>query len=434
MADTIFALATPPGKSGVAVIRVSGPGAFAAAEAICGSLPPPRQAGLRRLRHPESGAILDEALVIAFLDGESFTGEKIVEFQIHGSRAVQLGLLAALTVQSGLRQAQPGEFTRRALESGRLDLTQVEGLADLIEAETEVQLRQAVKLMHGGLSGMAADWRVRLTRALALLEVTVDFADEDVPEDTTEAVLGDLAIVEEGLRAESAAVGISERIREGFEVAIVGAPNAGKSTLLNRLAGRDAAITSEVAGTTRDVIEVRMDLDGLPVTLLDTAGLRETDDPVEKIGVTRAVARAAEADLRIFLVDDVDAMDSFGVPILLGDEVVAAKADLGRTVSLQAVSGLTGAGVDELLGRIGQTLASRVAHAGSANRERHREALKAALSALESAMDHVRDGPGSVDLATEDLRLAIRRLDGLMGKVDVENVLDVIFSSFCLGK
>jgi tRNA modification GTPase len=425
--DTIFALATARGRAGVAVIRLSGPRAFEAGAALCGSLPTIR--GLRQLTDSR-GAMLDDALVLVFDEGRSFTGEAVVEFQVHGSTAVIDAVLRRLSELDGLRLAEPGEFTRRALENGRLDLAQVEGLADLIEAETEAQRIQAQRVLSGALGEKADGWRRDLIRAAALLAATIDFADEDVPVDVSPEVNALLDRVQTSLDAEREGVGIAERIRDGFEVAIVGPPNAGKSTLLNALAGREAAITSELAGTTRDVIEVRMDLGGLPVTVLDTAGLRETDDLVEGIGIQRAVERAKAADLRVFLLSAGEA--TYGIEPGPDDIVVLGKADLGRDGF--AVSGKTGEGLDELISRIQSVLSSRAAHAGTAIRERHRVAIIRATEALETARIEVSGGPGRAELAAEELRSAVRALDSLVGRVDVENILDEIFASFCLGK
>jgi tRNA modification GTPase len=428
--DTIFALASGRGKAGVAVVRLSGPGAHGAAERLAGTLPPMRRAGLRRLTAAD-GSHLDEALLLTFPEGASFTGEAVAEMHLHGSPAVVAAVLRELGTMPGLRLAEPGEFTRRALENDRLDLAQVEGLADLIEAETEAQRRQALRVLSGDLGRRAESWRSALIRAAALLEATIDFADEEVPTDVAPEVTALLDATLVDLRREAAGVAVAERIREGFEVAIVGRPNAGKSTLLNALAGREAAITSEIAGTTRDVIEVRMDLRGLPVTILDTAGLRETTDAVESIGVARAIARAQAADLRVFLLEE----EGESLPLVpLPDDITAlGKADL-RTGGASAVSGKTGAGIALLIDRIAETLATRAQGAGLAIRERHRSAIVRAIRALESARGEVQHGPDRTELAAEELRAAVRALDSLVGRVDVEDILDEIFASFCLGK
>jgi tRNA modification GTPase len=428
--DTIFALASGRGKAGVAVIRLSGPLAHAAVERLAGSLPEPRRASVRRLTGSDS-THLDEALVLAFPEGASFTGEAVAELHLHGSPAVVAAVLRELGAIPGLRLAEPGEFTRRALENDRLDLAQVEGLADLIEAETEAQRRQALRVLSGDLGRRAETWRTALIRAAALLEATIDFADEEVPTDVTPEVTALLDATLADLRREAEGVTVAERIRDGFEVAIVGRPNAGKSTLLNALAGREAAITSEVAGTTRDVIEVRMDLRGLPVTILDTAGLRDTADTVESIGVARAIERAKAADLRVFLLEDEG--ETLPLAPLPGDITALGKADI-RTGPTFAVSGKTGAGITRLIDRITDTLATRAQGAGIAIRERHRTAIQRAIRALESARGEVQHGPDRTELAAEDLRTAVRALDSLVGRVDVEDILDEIFASFCLGK
>ncbi|MEC7761114.1 MAG: tRNA uridine-5-carboxymethylaminomethyl(34) synthesis GTPase MnmE [Pseudomonadota bacterium] len=422
--DTIFALASARGKAGVAVVRVSGPDALAAGRSLAGSLPAHRTTALRVLR---AGAEpIDEALVLTFEGGASFTGEPVVEFHLHGSIAVISAVLSALADQPGLRLAEPGEFTRRAMENERLDLAQVEGLADLIDSETEAQRKQALKVLSGALGDKAAKWRVDLIRATSLLEATIDFVDEEVPVDVAPEVLDLIGRTQADLTREVSGARISERIRDGFEVAIVGAPNAGKSTLLNALAGREAAITSEVAGTTRDVIEVRMDLAGLPVTILDTAGLRESDDVVERLGIERARARAASADLRIFLLSG----ESLPMDPVDGDIVVQGKSD----ISGHGVSGKTGEGLDFLIGELTRLLSDRAAHAGTAIRQRHRLAMDTALRALENARIEIQSGPERSELGAEELWSAIRALDALVGRIDVESILDEIFASFCLGK
>ncbi len=425
--DTIFALASARGKAGVAVVRLSGPGAWAAVGALC-AVPQARRAAVRRLVW--QGEVLDEALVLTFAKGASFTGEEAAELHLHGATAVVAAALRVLGGLPGLRMAEPGEFTRRALENGRLDLAQVEGLADLIDAETEAQRKQALRVLTGAIGARAEGWRRDLIRAAALLEATIDFADEDVPVDVGPEVRTLVASVGQDLRREVAGVGAAERIRDGYEVAIVGRPNAGKSTLLNALAGREAAITSDVAGTTRDVIEVRMDLRGLPVTLLDTAGLRDSDDRVEAIGIERALERAAAADLRIFLLDGQD------VPLLPpadDDLLVWGKADVAARPGM-AVSGLTGEGLDQLVAAVADRLEKRAAAAGLMTRERHRTAMQVAIASLESAENEVWAGPDRAELAAEHLRQAIRALDSLVGRVDVEDLLDEIFASFCIGK
>lgn len=424
--DTIFALATAQGKAGVAIVRVSGPAVTEVAAQLCGGLPRPHVASLRAVTGP--AGLIDQGLIVYFPRGASFTGEEVVEFQTHGSMAVTAALLSALAKIPGCRLAEPGEFTRRALENNQLDLAQIEGLADLVEAETDLQRRQALAVFSGALSDRTAQWRRDLIRAVSLLEATIDFADEDVPVDVSPEVMelsqAVLASLKEQMRSHTA----SERVRNGFEVAIVGAPNVGKSTLLNMLAGREAAITSDVAGTTRDVIEVRMDIAGMAVTLLDTAGIRETIDIVEKIGVARAVDRAMSADLRVFLGPPPE-----GLTVSPGDVVLRPKVDQDDGVSL-GISGRTGFGVDELIQSIGATLSARVSDAGLMIRTRHVTAVSRASDGIQAALPMIAQGQDMAELASEELRSAIRALDSLIGRVDVENILDEIFASFCLGK
>lgn len=423
--ETIFALATARGRAGVAVVRISGSMAVDAAGQLMSNVPSGR--GLRQLRDA-SGALLDEALVLQFPQTRSFTGEPVIELHLHGSEAVVAAVLRVLGEDPHLRMAEAGEFTRRALQNGKLDLAQVEGLADLIDAETEAQRKQAVRVLAGALGDRADEWRRNLLRAAALIEATIDFADEEVPVDVSPEVIELLRSVTISLSTEAEGVVFAERLRKGFEVAIIGAPNAGKSTLLNRLAGRDAAITSEVAGTTRDVIEVRMDLNGLPVTVLDTAGLRETDDVVEKIGIERAIARAKDADVCVYLQMPDDDFD-----LALDDEaiILTAKSDLNGG---QGISGLTGDGVDALVDRLSEILDRRVSGIGVAMRERHRLAMIRAMDCLNDALSAIEVGDFMVDLVAEDLRTAARAIDSLLGRIDVEDILGEIFSSFCIGK
>ena len=427
--DTIFALASAQGRAGVSVIRISGRDAFSVGCYLCGSLPAVRMAGVRTLTR-STGEVIDQALVLVFKNPESFTGEDVVELQVHGSIAVIRGVLSALEEHPAARQAEPGEFTRRALENNRLDLPQVEGLADLIDAETEAQRKQAVRVFSGEFGRKIESWRRDLIRAAALLEATIDFADEDVPVDVTPEVLELLFAVKSDVQLEIKGSFVAERIRSGFEVALVGAPNTGKSTLLNRLAGREAAITSDVAGTTRDVIEVRMDLGGLPVTFLDTAGLRASTDKIETIGIERAMERAKQADLRVFLASS----DEKLLLDLEADDIrVIPKADLEKPET-GGISGKTGQGVSDLLDKIQKILGAQVSDAGIATQEKHRSAMMSALESLRVAENVVESGPEAYDIAAEELRSSIRSLEVLVGRIDVENVLDEVFSSFCLGK
>lgn len=425
--DTIHAPATAQGRAGVAVIRMSGPRSWDILRDLAGGVPEPRRAVLRTLRH--GGDLLDRALVICFARDASFTGEFSAELHLHGSVAVVGAVMRALS-DLGSRVAEPGEFTRRALENGRLDLAQVEGLADLIDADTEAQRRQAMRLLDGAIGRRAEGWRQDLVRAAALIEATIDFSDEDVPVDVWPEVRSLLERVAADLATEIAGYGAAERVREGFEVAIVGRPNAGKSSLLNALAGREAAITSAHAGTTRDVIEVRMELQGLAVTLLDTAGLRETVDEVEGIGVQRGLARAESADLRVFLLDGGE------VPMISprpDDLLVRGKADLGFVAGQMAVSAVTGFGLAELTDEIGRRLARRVTGAGVVTRARHRDAAVRGARGIGAALAGIAAGLGA-ELVAEDVRSAARALESLVGRVDVEHLLDDIFASFCIGK
>lgn len=424
--NTIFALASAQGRAGVSVIRLSGPDAKKVVAKFVSNLPKDRVAGLRILTDG-TGEPLDHALVLCFDGPRSFTGEDVVELHLHGSIAVVQSVLRVLGDSGLARLAEPGEFTRRALENGRMDLAQVEGLADLLESETETQRKQALRVVTGHLGALVEQWRSSLIRAAALIEATIDFVDEDVPVDVTPEVRELLIGVKSDLISEIAGSKVAERIRVGFEVAIVGAPNAGKSTLLNAMAGRDAAITSDIAGTTRDVIEVRMDLMGLPVTILDTAGLRDGQDEIEVIGINRALERARNADLRVFLAGDNEVLPLAQQP---DDIRVTPKADITGS----GVSGITGQGVSELLNNIQRVLEQRSSQAGLATHERHRIAMQSTLTVLDVVLPLVDLGPEHYDIAAEELRSAIRSLEALVGRIDVENLLDEIFSSFCLGK
>jgi tRNA modification GTPase len=424
MRDTIFAVATPPGRSGVAVIRLSGPGAGAAAERLCGPLPPARLATLRRLRDA-GGAVIDEALVLSFPAPASFTGEDVVELQCHGSRAVTRALLDALAAIPGLRIAEAGEFTRRALIAGKMTVSEVEGLGDLLDAETERQRRQSFSLFDGAVADRVEGWRRRLLTATALCETVIDFGEEDVPDD----IVDRLAVLLDELSAEFARavteVRAGQGVRDGYIVAVVGLPNAGKSSFINYLAGRDLALVSEVAGTTRDVIELRYDLRGLLVTFLDTAGLRGSDDTVEKAGIERALARAADADLRLFLSAPQDVPQVGRMP---EDLVLRAFADRGDG----DFSSFDGTGIEDVLSRVHSVLDARADRAAIFCRDRHRQHIDDANATITRARRNL--ALGQIDLLGEDLRQASHSLDELVGRIGAEDVLDEVFSSFCIGK
>jgi len=437
--ETIYALSTAAGRAGIAVLRLSGPHARPALEALTGGKASvPREAMLVRFRDPETQAPLDRGLAIFFPAPASFTGEDVVELHIHGGRAVVAAMLRALGQLPGLRAAKPGEFTRRAFENGKLDLTEVEGLADLIDAETEAQRAQALRQMEGALGQLYEGWRARLMRALAYAEAEIDFPDEEVPGDLIARLGPEIAALESeiGVHLDDGRRG--ERLRDGVEVAIVGPPNAGKSSLLNRLAGRDAAIVSDEAGTTRDVLEVRLDIGGVPVTLADTAGLREAAGAIEQEGVRRALARAEAADLRIVMVAPGAAGIGDGFALARPDDLrVLNKVDLGAAVpaGVIGISALTGQGIDALEA----ALAARVGSAYEARehpvitRARHREGLGDCAASLARAGAALKAGRDA-ELVAEDLRLAARALGRLTGRVDVEDLLDVIFRDFCIGK
>ncbi len=447
MNDTIYAPATGAGKAAVAVIRVSGPRSGDAVRALAGDLPRTRRAALRQLTH--DGVALDDALVLWFEGPASYTGEDAAEFHVHGGRAVVEAVLQALAVQ-GLRLAEPGEFTRRAFENGKLDLTQAEGVADLIDAETEAQRRQALGQLGGALSARYEVWRELLVQALAMLEAAVDFPDEDLPEDVARRARPGLEVLEAEIGEALSDAARGRRVRDGFRIALVGAPNAGKSTLLNGLAERDAAIVTSTPGTTRDIIEVPMILGGYKVLLADTAGLRATEDTIEAEGVRRAQAWAGGADLRLWVIDaamfHVKQGDDYAVT-RPGDWAVINKIDIVDSVRLGELrDALSAQGliVVEMAARkpggVEQARAALASHVvaalsgaefPAATRIRHAESLTEAQDYLRRALSDV---GLEVELAAEDVRLAARALSRITGRIDPEDVLDRVFSSFCIGK
>jgi len=434
MTDTIFAPATAAGRAAVAVVRLSGPATRAAVRALVGRIPAARRAAVRTLRAGDGGE-LDQALVLWFPGPASYTGEDAAEFHVHGGQAVVAALTGALSAL-GLRLAEPGEFTRRAFENGKLDLAQAEAVADLVDAETEAQRRQALEQLGGRLSGVQARWREALTGALAMFEAAVDFPDEEVPADVASRARPILEALVAELDAAAADAERGERVREGYRIALLGAPNAGKSTLLNALAKRDAAIVTATPGTTRDIIEVPLVLGGYKVILADTAGLRATNDEIEAEGVRRAEAWAAAADLRIWLVDGQgDPNPPVPDAIRIGDLVLTTKRDLG-----EGHEGLPGepftAKSPNDVAWLGRTLTDSVVEAlggaepPAATRLRHRELLAEASLRLRHALTQ----DEALELAAEDVRLAARALDRITGRIDPEQVLGRIFSTFCIGK
>jgi len=427
LADTIFALASGSIRAAIAVMRISGPGAGAAVIALCRRLPPERHASVRRLRDA-AGTVLDQAVVLWMPGPSTYTGEDSVELHLHGGRAVIEAVAGAL-LAAGLRPAEPGEFTRRAFLNGRMDLVEAEAVHDLIAAETEAQRRQAFRQMEGALGAFYDDWANRVREVLGYQEALIDFPDEDLPPQVEARLLVTLAAVRAEIAAHLNDGGRGEKLREGLFFAITGAPNVGKSTLINALAERDVAIVSAIPGTTRDVLETRVVLGGVPVTLVDTAGLRETDDPIEAEGVRRARARAEDADLVLRLVQAGDPAPDDGVPGLL----IATKADLGGPGPEGAlrISAVSGEGMDVLRSRLADAARAMTETAGPPplTHARHRAALLEASAHLAAA-----EAAALPELRGEDLRLAMRAIGRITGHVGVEDILDTIFSSFCIGK
>ncbi len=449
--DTIFALSSGRPPAAIAVIRVSGPRAGAALERLIGRVPQPRRASLAQVRDPATHHVIDEGLVLWFPGPNSATGEDVAELHVHGGRAVIVAVLSALAKLAGLRHAEAGEFTRRSFENGRMELTAVEGLADLVAAETEAQRRQAYQQLRGLLGDRAESWRQRLIEALALVEAGIDFSDEeDVPKDMMSRALELIRPLGEEISKAGARQG--ERLREGLRVAIAGPPNAGKSTLFNRLARREAAIVSPFPGTTRDVLELHLDLGGYPVTVLDTAGMRETSDPIEREGVRRASEQAASADLVLWVTDATEMKwPKFSArcaphsapnaawlvvnktDLLTEQERQRAESGFGKYENMNLVSSSTGTGVDGLVNAL-SGFAERffTPEPALVTRERQRAHLRETVLALERAKCAAQEG--REEIMAEHLRLASRALGKLLGRVDVEDVLDVIFRDFCVGK
>ncbi|MEZ2145670.1 tRNA uridine-5-carboxymethylaminomethyl(34) synthesis GTPase MnmE [Bradyrhizobium sp. DN5] len=446
--QTIFALSSGRPPSAIAMVRVSGPQAGVVLTTLTGTLPAPRQAS-RRLLRDGMGQPIDDAVVLWFPGPASATGEDVAEFHVHGGRAVLSALLASISDIPNARAAEPGEFTRRAFENGKLDLTEAEGLDDLIHADTDRQRRQALRQLQGLLGHRARDWRERIIEASALIEAGIDFSDEgDVPAELLAPAIKAIRALHGEIAEVLAAQGQAERLRDGLVVAIAGEPNVGKSTLMNQLARREVAIVSPHAGTTRDVIEVQLDLDGYPVTVIDTAGIRETDDPVEQEGVRRARARAEDADLVLWLVEGSQAIDPDATRSLwkAGDDdrtvgsvwIVRNKIDLGGVGEAGrrgefGISASRGDGIPQLVDGL-VTFASEffgTSEGALVTRARQRDLLRQAADSLRRSLELVEEGE---ELAAEELRAAAYALGRLLGRVDVEDVLGAIFQKFCIGK
>jgi len=455
--QTIFALSSGRPPSAIAIVRVSGPEAATALTLLAGKIPPPRMA-TRALLRDDSQQPIDDGVVLWFPGPASATGEDVAEFHVHGGRAVLAALFATLSALDHMRAAEPGEFTRRGFENGKLDLTEAEGLDDLIHADTDRQRSQALRQLKGLLGDRARDWRAQIIEASALIEAGIDFSDEgDVPAELIAPALAKIKTLLGEIQQVLAEQGRSERLRDGLIVAIAGPPNVGKSTLMNQLARREVAIVSPHAGTTRDIIEVQLDLDGYPVTVIDTAGIRDTDDPVEREGVRRARGRAAEADLVLWLVDatheknldegtapvwvvrnkiDLDAVESDAAGLRLDAAIPRQPADVleqRRTRADFAISASRGDGIAELISALVGFAQNYFGsgEGGLISRERQRKLLEQTVVSLRRSTSVIEHGE---ELAAEDLRIAARSLGQLLGRVDVEDLLDVIFRDFCIGK
>jgi tRNA modification GTPase len=446
--QTIFATATAPLKSGVAIIRISGQGAQSALQALATgnsqlSAPiKPRTASLRKLYNPQTADEIDEALVLWFPGPASFTGEDVAELHVHGSRAVITEILEILSQMPDLRLAEPGEFSRRAYDNGKMDLTEAEGLADLIDAETKAQARQALRQKQGILKNLYDSWRKQLISMLANIEAYIDFPDEDIPDDVIEKVENSISGMQSSIINHLNDNRRGEKLRHGLQAVIIGAPNAGKSSLLNYLAKRDAAIVSNIAGTTRDVIEVHMDLNGYPIVFADTAGLRETSEAIESEGIKRAIDRAANADIKIALFDasTFPDVDNHTLELIDSDTIIVInKADLmtGKIpeklakLSPITISVSTQEGINKLVEKLEKLAEQHLSISSDPviTRERHRQLLQETLSHLNNF-----DLNEELELASENLRRAAVSLGKITGHIDVEEILDDIFSNFCIGK
>ena len=430
--DTVFALATSPGKAAIAVVRISGSRAFDIVRKLVGALPPPRTAVLRSLRY--NSELIDRALVICFKEKASYTGEDMVELHIHGSIAVIDSLSEVLSVGFNLGVADPGEFTRRALMNGCMDLSQVEGLLDLVNSETKEQKNQSLRALTGVIGDKSKGWRTAILRSLSLAEVMIDFSEEEVPKNTVSDILVLVKSLIDKLVSELKDSNSLELIRDGFDVSIIGKPNVGKSSLLNYLAGREKAIVSEKAGTTRDIIELGIDLKGFRVNFFDTAGIHDSTDEIEVIGIERAKRKALQSHMRVFLVTENDTVEDLGVAVKETDIIFSAKSDLGKCSVHPGISSKSGEGVSKMLKKISKNLYKSTSYSGVLINKRHKKVIKNTVVYLELAYTELKHSEAQIEIVAENLRLAIMELDFLVGKINVEDILGDIFSSFCIGK
>ena len=430
--ENIFALSTGLGKAGIAIIRVSGCDALNIAKKLTGVSLIPRVATVCDLRFNQE--LIDQALVLFFKSGSSYTGENLVEFHIHGGAAVISHLSNVLSTSFDVSIANPGEFTRRALENGRMDISQVEGLLDLINAETKEQKKQSLRMFSGQVGQKSKQWRTKILKSLSLAEIMIDFSDEDVPDSTIKEIKVLINSLVEELEYEMEASKSAALVRDGFDVTIVGQPNVGKSSLLNYLAGKEKAIVSEQAGTTRDIIELSIDLKGFRVNLFDTAGIHCTEDKLEKIGINRALKKAAASHMRVFLLNPNDRAEDFGIVIEPSDLIFCAKSDLQRHKEYSGISSATGDGVSDMLNKISNKIIKSDTYSSILINERHQRIIKKTLLILRVVLEEVAILEVRIEIVAENLRLAILELDFLVGKINVEDVLGDIFSSFCIGK
>ncbi len=432
ISETIFALSTGTNKAAIAIVRVSGEKVCLIIRGLVGSIPPPREAKLCYLAYNDD--LIDQAIVIYFNANNSYTGEDMVEFHIHGSNAVIKNLSDILTNKFNISIAKPGQFTRRALENNRIDLSQAESILDLIESETKEQQKQALKLLSGAASNKTKQWRDKILRALALAEVMIDFSDEDVPKNTRADINDQVLVLLDLFKKELINYKSSELVRDGYDVTIIGKPNVGKSSLLNYLAGKQKAIVSEYAGTTRDIIELSLDLNGHRVNFFDTAGIHQSEDLVELIGIERTVEKARNSNMRIFLLENNDLVEDFDLKVEPNDLLLKAKADIVEHASYRGVSGKTGKGVQEMLDLISINVKNATFGDSILINERHHNIIKNAYSSLLIVQQELNKADIQIEIVAEHLRITISQLDLLVGKINVEDVLGSVFSAFCIGK